>query len=85
VSVVQRRVSKLQLMRWWCQLCTWTNTCTALYLDQHVYRFVSWPPRVVEFYSTSSLKQQSTGRHVDPLGHTTCIMIPIQPDVALTP
>ena len=76
MSVVQRRVSKLHIDE---------MMMSALYLDQHMYRFVPWPPRVVEFYSTSSLKQQSTGRHVDPLGHTICIMIPIQPDVALTP
>ena len=40
--------------------------------------------RWVGFYSASSLKQQSTGRHVAPLGHS--ILIPSQPVVfACTP
>jgi len=37
----------------------------------------------LEFYSASSLKQQSTGRHVAPLGHI--ILIPRQPVFALSP
>jgi hypothetical protein len=32
---------------------------------------------LLDFYSVSSLKQQSTGRHVAPLGHI--ILIPSQP------
>ena len=36
-----------------------------------------------DFYSARSLKQQSTGRHVAPLGHI--ILIPIQPAFALSP
>jgi hypothetical protein len=35
------------------------------------------------FYSASSLKQQSAGRHVAPLGHI--ILIPSQPVFALSP
>ena len=42
-------------------------------LDQHAE---------LEFYSAISLKQQSTGRHVVPLGHI--ILIPNQPVFALT-
>jgi hypothetical protein len=37
----------------------------------------------LDFYSASSLKQQSAGRHVAPLGHI--IMISSQPVFALTP
>ena len=37
----------------------------------------------LDFYSTSSLKQQSTGGHVAPLGHI--ILIPSQPVFALSP
>jgi hypothetical protein len=37
----------------------------------------------LDFYSASSLKQQSTGRHVAPLGHV--ILIPSQPFIALSP
>ena len=36
-----------------------------------------------DFYSASSLKQQSTGRHVAPLGHI--FLIPSQPVFALSP
>jgi hypothetical protein len=37
----------------------------------------------LDFYSASSLKQQSAGRHVAPLGHI--ILIPSQPVFALSP
>ena len=37
----------------------------------------------LEFYNASWLKQQSTGRHVAPLGHI--ILIPSQPVFALSP
>jgi hypothetical protein len=43
-------------------------------LDQHAE---------LDFYSTSSLKQQSADRHVAPLGHI--ILIPSQPVFALSP
>jgi predicted alpha/beta hydrolase len=43
-------------------------------LDQHTE---------LDFYSASSLKQQSEGRHAAPLGHI--IMIPSQPAFALSP
>jgi hypothetical protein len=44
------------------------------FLDQHAE---------LGFYSASSLKQQSVGRHVAPLGHI--ILIPSQPVFALSP
>ena len=44
-----------------------------LVLDQHAY---------LDFYSGSSLKQQSAGRHVAPLGHIH--LIQSQPVLALT-
>jgi hypothetical protein len=37
---------------------------------------------LLDFFSASSLKQQSVGRHVARLGH---ILIPSQPVFALTP
>jgi len=43
-------------------------------LDQHAE---------LDLYSASSLKQQSAGRHVAPLGHI--ILIPSQPVFTLTP
>jgi hypothetical protein len=45
-----------------------------LVLDQHAE---------LNFYSASSLKQQSAGRHVAPLEHI--ILIPSQPIFALSP
>ena len=45
-----------------------------LVLDQHVELI---------FYSASSLKEQSAGRHVAPLGHI--ILILRQPALALSP
>ena len=45
-----------------------------LVLDQHAE---------LDFYSASSLKQPSAGRHVAPFGHI--ILIPSQPDFALSP
>jgi hypothetical protein len=43
-------------------------------LDQHAE---------LDFYSASSLKPQSAGRHVAPLGHI--ILIPSQPVFSLSP
>ena len=48
--------------------------CLCFVLDQHAW---------LDFYSASSLKQQSMGRHVAPLGHI--ILIPSQPVFALSP
>jgi hypothetical protein len=42
-------------------------------LDQHIE---------LDLYSASSLKQQSAGRHIAPLGHI--ILIPKQPVFALS-
>jgi hypothetical protein len=44
-----------------------------IFLDQHAE---------LDFYSARSLKQQSMGRHVAPLGHI--ILIPSQPVFALS-
>ena len=46
-------------------------------------RFVLDQHPELEFYNASWLKQQSTGRHVTPLGHI--ILIPSQPVFALSP
>jgi hypothetical protein len=50
--------------------------CCFLWNDDEV-RFVLDQHAELDFYSTSSLKQQSAGRHVAPLGHI--IPIPSQP------
>ena len=56
----------------------WDDDEVRFVLDQHAVQ--------VGFYSASSLKQPSAGRHVDPLGHI--ILIPSQPvrlQVVLSP
>ena len=52
----------------------WEDDEVRFVLDQHAE---------LNFYSASSLKQQSSGRHVTSLGHI--ILIPIQPIFALSP
>ena len=52
----------------------WDDDAVCFVLDQHTE---------LDFYSASSLKQQSEGRHAAPLGHI--IMIPSQPAFALSP
>ena len=52
----------------------WDDDEVRFVLDQHAY---------LDFYSASSLKQQSADRHVAPLRHI--ILIPSQPVFALSP
>ena len=47
--------------------------------DDDEVRFVLEQHAELDFYNASSLKQQSAGRHVAPLGHI--ILIPNQPVV----
>ena len=51
--------------------------------DDDEVRFVLDQHAEFDFYSASSLKQQSADRHVTPLGHI--ILIPSQPVFALSP
>jgi hypothetical protein len=51
--------------------------------DDDEVRFVQDQHAELDFYSASSLKQQSPGRHVAPLWHI--ILIPSQPIFALSP
>ena len=51
--------------------------------DDDAIRFVLDQNAELDFYSASSLKQQSTDRQVAQLGHI--ILIPSQPVFALTP
>jgi hypothetical protein len=50
--------------------------------DDDEVRFVLDQHTELDFYSATSLKQQSVGRHVAPLGHI--ILIPSQPVFDLT-
>jgi hypothetical protein len=51
--------------------------------DDDEVRFVLDQHTELDFYSVSSLKEQSAGRHVAPLRHI--ILIPSQPVFALSP
>ena len=51
--------------------------------DDDEARFVLDPHTQLDLHSASSLKQQSVGRHVAPLGHI--IIMPSQPVFALSP
>ena len=51
--------------------------------DDDEVRFVLDQRAELDFPSASSLKQQSVGRHVAPLGHI--ILIPNQPVFAISP
>jgi hypothetical protein len=53
------------------------------YWDDDEVRFVLDQHAGVDFYSASSLKQQSAGRHVAPLEHIILMMS--QPAFALSP
>jgi len=52
----------------------WDDDEVRFILDQHAE---------LDFYSASSLKQQSAGRHIAPLGHI--ILVPSQPVFAISP
>jgi len=51
--------------------------------DDDEVRFVLDQHAELDFYSASSLKQQSADRHVAPLGHI--ILIPNQPVFTISP
>ena len=51
--------------------------------DDYQVHFVLDQLAELEFYSASTLKQQSAGRHVAPLGHI--FLIPSQPVFLLFP
>jgi hypothetical protein len=65
------------------QLCnvSWWEQVNSQW-DDDVVRFVLNQHAELDFYSASSLKQQSMDRHVAPLGHI--ILIPSQSVFALT-
>jgi hypothetical protein len=63
-----------------CMAISWREQVNFQWDDDEV-RFVLDQHADLDFYSASSLKQQSVGRHVAPLGHF--ILIPSQPMFAL--
>jgi hypothetical protein len=65
------------------QFCSHIMVRTSYFQRNDDVRFVLDQHAELDFYSSSSLKQQSAGRHVAPLGHI--ILIPSQPVFALTP
>ena len=54
-----------------------------IHWDDDEVRFVLDQHAELGFYSSSSLKEKSAGRHVAPLGHI--ILIPSHPVFALSP
>jgi hypothetical protein len=67
--------AKSTAITWWEQVnFQWDDDEVSFVLDQQAE---------LDLYSASSLKQQSADRHVAPLGHI--ILIPSQPDVAISP
>jgi hypothetical protein len=75
VIIVKRQLRNFSAISWREQVnFQWDDDEVRSVLDQHVE---------LDFYSASSLKQQSAGKHVAPLGHI--ILIPRQPVFALSP
>jgi hypothetical protein len=75
VIVVEGQFSICSAISWREQVCfQWNDDDVRFVLDQDVEFY---------FYSASSLKQQSAGKHVAPLCHI--ILIPTQPVYALSP
>ena len=75
VIVVYGQINDFSAISWREQVnYQWDDDEVRFVLDQHAE---------LDFNSSSSLKQQSTGRHVAPLGHI--ILIPSQPVFALSP
>ena len=72
IIVVQHQMSNFSAIPWQEHVeFWWDDDDIRFVLDQHAK---------LDFYSVSSLKQQSMGWHVTPIGH---ILIPSQPVVAL--
>ena len=57
-----------------CRLAPIQQICSAISWDDDEVRSVLDQHAELNFYTASSLKQQSVGKHVAPLGHI--IMIP---------
>jgi hypothetical protein len=70
-SYMMTRMSYIQYMMTRMSYIQWDDDIRYV-LDQHAW---------MDFYSNSSLKQQSAGRNVASLGHI--ILIPIQPVLLL--
>ena len=62
---------------------SWSEQVNCQWDDDDEVRFVLDQHNELDLYSAISLKQQSTGGHVAPLGHI--ILIPSQPVFALSP
>jgi hypothetical protein len=75
VIVVYRHASNFSAISWQEQVnFQWDDDEVRFVLDKHAE---------LDFYSDGSLKQQSAGTHVAPLGHI--ILIPSWPVFALSP
>jgi hypothetical protein len=65
-----------------CSVISWREQVNFQWDDDEV-RFVLGQHAELDFYSASTLEQQSAGWHVAPLGHI--ILIPSQPMFAISP
>jgi hypothetical protein len=72
VIVVKRQFSNFTAIA-----MSWREQVNFQWDDDDEVRFVLDQHAELDFYSTSSMKQQSAGRHVAPLGHI--ILIQSQP------
>ena len=85
-------IFKLTIFEWVSDCClmpiqqfsaiSWREQANFQWDDDEV-RFILDQHAELDFYSASSLKQQSAGRHVAPLAHI--ILNPSQPVFALSP
>jgi hypothetical protein len=71
------------MMKWGSERLLINPNSAIFQWDDDGVRFVLDQHAEFHFYSASSLKQQSTGRKVTPLGNI--ILIPSQPVFALSP
>jgi hypothetical protein len=68
--IALRQLSNFSAISWWEQVnFQWDDDEDRFVLNQHAE---------LDFYSASSLKQQSAGRHVAPLGHIILLCFFIQ-------
>ena len=66
VIVAEHQLSNFTAISWWKQVSfQWDDDEVHFVLDQHAE---------LDFYSASSLKQQSADRHIAPLGHIILIL-----------
>ena len=89
MALLLQKIHTIILIAWLID-CEENSNLVLFYISKFYYntfqlKVIFWIDQHAEldFYSASSLKQQSAGRHVAPFWHI--ILIPSQPDFALSP